>query len=193
MSVNDDDAATAIEALNSKLRVSNHRLHTFLNALQALVTALDIPREDEQVMELLSNSLDGLLDTVNAALGSMLVHDEDHAQLVYVLVNGAESDARMVWQRINAEAGVSGWVLRHGEAVIINDALADERFDMSSDVPGDVTAETLMCIPIVGQNRNLGVITLINKRVDGMFTDDDQTLTGLMGRFAGELLHRMTN
>ncbi|MFT5176321.1 MAG: hypothetical protein ACI8W7_004516, partial [Gammaproteobacteria bacterium] len=31
-----------------------------------------------------------------------------------------------------------------------------------------------------------------NKRVDGMFTDDDKTLTWLMGRFAGELLHRMS-
>ena len=57
-------AARAVEALNAKLRDANGRLHAFLNSLQVLVTALDIPREDEQVMELLSNSRDALLDAV---------------------------------------------------------------------------------------------------------------------------------
>ena len=185
-------AVSTTQALNAKLRDHSHRLHVFLNTLQALVNALDIPREDDQVMELLSNSLDALLDAVNASLGSLLVLDEDDMQLVYVLVNGPQSDAQMVWHRIDAGTGVCGWVLRHREAAIINELPADERFDMSTDIPEGATAEALMCIPVVGQDTNLGVITLINKRVDRMFTDDDLTLTWLMGRFAGELLHRMT-
>lgn len=186
------DAITASEALNAKLRDGNSRLHAFLNSLQALVTALDIPRENDQVMELLSNSLDSLLDAVNASLGSLLVLDEDNVQLVYVLVNGTQSSARMAWQRIDAGTGVSGWTLRHGEAAIVNEAHVDERLNISSDIPKGITAETLMCVPVIGKNKPLGVITLINKRVDGMFTDDDQTLAWLMGRFAGELLHRMS-
>jgi GAF domain-containing protein len=178
--------------LNARLRDGNHRLHGFLNTLQALVAALDVPHENDQVMDLLSNSLDALLDAVNAALGSLLVLDEDNEQLVSILVNGTHSGARMTWQRIGVGAGLCGWVLRHGEAAIVNEAHADERFDMSSDVPEGIAAETLMCVPIIAQNKSLGVITLINKRVDGMFTDDDQTLAWLMGRFAGELLHRMS-
>ena len=190
-----DDRSGAIstaEALNAKLRDSNSRLHVFLNTLQVLVAALDVQREDELVMDLLSKSLDALLEVVNASLGSLLVLDDDNSQLVYVLVNGPQSNSQMTWQRINADTGVSGWVLRHSEAAIVNEAFADERFDISSDIPEGVTAETIMCIPIIGSDKNLGVITLINKRVDGMFTDDDKTLTWLMGRFAGELLHRMS-
>jgi len=187
-----NEAIIATQALNARLRDSNHRLHGFLNTLQALVTALDVPHENDQVMDLLSNSLDALLDAVNASLGSLLVLDEDNEQLVSILVNGTQSGARMTWQRIAVGAGLCGWVLRHGEAAIVNEAHADERFDMSSDTPEGITAETLMCVPIIAQNKSLGVITLINKRVDGMFTDDDQTLAWLMGRFAGELLHRMS-
>lgn len=187
------DAISTATALNAKLRDSNNRMHMFLNTLQVLVAALDIQREDELVMELLSNSLDALLEAVSASLGSLLVLDDDNAQLVYVLVNGPQSNPQMTWQRINADTGVSGWVLRHSEAAIVNEALTDERFDISSDVPEGVRAETLMCIPIIGPDKNLGVITLINKSVDGMFTDDDKTLTWLMGRFAGELLHRMSD
>ena len=194
MSDADIDAVGAAKALNAKLRDSNHRLHAFLNSLQVLVTALDIPREDDQVMELLSNSLDTLLDAVDGSSGSLLVLDEDNMQLVYVLISdsGKASDARTPWHRTSADTGICGWVLRHGEATIVNDASADDRFDQSSDIPEGVTVETLMCIPVVGQDKNLGVLTLHNKRVGGMFTDDDLTLACLMGRFAGELLHRMS-
>ena len=192
MSESKSEAVREIETLNAKLRDGNRRLHTFLNTLQVLVTALDIPREDEHVMQLISNSLDALLDAVNASLGSLLVFDEDNRQLVYVLVNGAQSDARMSWQRTGTDTGVCGWVLRHGEAAIVNEPPVDERFDMSNDIPEGIIAETLMCVPVNGQDKNLGVLALINKRVDGMFSDDDQTLTCLMGRFAGELLHQMS-
>ena len=192
MSEDINEAIIATEALNARLRDGNHRLHGFLDTLQALVTALDVPHENDQVMDLLSNSLDALLDAINASIGSLLVLDEDNGQLVSILVNGTQSGARLTWQRIGVDAGLCGWVLHHGEAVIVNEAHADERFDMSSDIPEGITAETLMCVPIIAQNKSLGVITLINKRVDGMFTDDDQTLAWLMGRFAGELLHRMS-
>ena len=192
MTTNGTDAVSAAEALNAKLRDGNNRLHAFLNTLQVLVAALDIQREDEQTMDLLANSLDALLQAVDASLGSLLVLDDEHSELVYVLVSGAHSSAQMTWQRISADSGVSGWVLRHGEAAIVNEAFADERFDIRVDIPQGVSAETLMCIPIIGQDKNLGVVTLINKRSDGMFTDDDKTLTWLMARFAGELLHRMS-
>jgi GAF domain-containing protein len=189
---NSTDAISAAEALNAKLRDSNHRIHAYLNTLHVLVTALDIAHEDEQVMALLSNSLDALLNAVNASSGAILVLDEDSVQLVYILVNGEQSDASMTWQRVSADTGIAGWVLRHGEAAIVNEASSDERFDMRNDIPEGITAETLLCIPVIAQDKNLGVITLLNKRVDGMFTDDDQTLAWLLGRFAGELLHRMS-
>ena len=181
MTPDNTDAINTAEILNAKLRDGNNRVHAFLNTLQAL----DIQREDEQIMEHLDNSLDALLNAVNASLGSLLVLDEESAQLVYVLVNGTQSNPQMAWQRISADTGVSGGVLRHGEAAIVNEASADERLDISSDIPEGLSAETLMCIPMTGQDRTLGVITFINKRVDGMFTDDDKTLALLMGRFAG--------
>jgi transcriptional regulator with GAF, ATPase, and Fis domain len=189
------DYAVAIgetQTLNAKLRDGNHRLHSFLNALQGLVTALDVQTEDDHVMSLLSECLDALLHAINAEFGSLLALDEDNRELVYVLVSGTQNDTGMLWQRVSANKGISGWVLQHVDAAIINDPSADDRVDEKTDIPEGITAETLMCIPVLGKDEVLGVITLFNKRVDGMFTDDDQTLGWLMGRFAGELLYRMS-
>ena len=112
--------------------------------------------------------------------------------MAYILVNGQDANTAMRWQYINADSGVMAWVLRHGEAVIINDVLANERFNPTIDIPAGVNAETLMVIPVISREQRMGIITLINKGGDGMFTDDDQTLVWLMSRFAGELLQRMS-
>lgn len=180
------------QTLNAKLRDDSHRLHSFLNALQGLVAALDVQTEDEQVMSLLSECLDALLQAINAEFGSLLALDEDNRELVHVLVSGTQSDTAMLWQRVSADKGVVGWVLQQVDAAIINEPSADDRIDEKTDIPAGITAETLMCIPVLGKDEVLGVITVFNKRVDGMFTDDDQTLSWLMGRFAGELLYRMS-
>lgn len=192
MSIDYNAAIDETQALNARLRDGNHRLHGFLNTLQGLVTALDVQTEDDQVMTLLSECLDALLHAINAGFGSLLALDDDNRELVHVLVSGSQSDAAMLWQRVSADKGVSGWVLKHTEAAIINEPSADDRVDEKTDIPEGISADTLMCIPVVGKDEALGVITLFNKRVDGMFTDDDQTLGWLMGRFAGELLYRMS-
>ena len=71
------DSELALETRNTKLRNGNQRLHRFLNTLQGLVAALDVPSEDDQVMDLLSSSLDALISAIDATLGNLLVHDED--------------------------------------------------------------------------------------------------------------------
>lgn len=192
MSTDYTAAIDETQTLNAKLRDGNHRMHSYLNALQGLVTALGVQTEDDQVMSLLSACLDALLQATNAGAGSLLALDEDNRELVHVLTSGTQSDAGILWQRASADKGVSGWVLQHVDAAIINNPSADDRIDEKTDIPDGITAETLMCVPVRGKDEVLGVITLFNKQVDGMFTDDDQTLAWLLGRFAGELLYRMS-
>lgn len=185
------DSIDQIRARNDELRGEVTALRDFLDTLQALVETLDRPREDSEIMAALSASLEGVLTVLDAAHGELLVHDEERDELVLVFAHG---DARVeTWQTAPAGDGMLGWVLRRGEAIIANEAPSDERFDASVDQPAGLTAETLLLVPVIGRDKTMGVVRIVNKRDNGLFDEDAQTLVSLMGRFAGELLAGMAD
>jgi diguanylate cyclase (GGDEF)-like protein len=83
--------------------------------------------------------------------------------------------------------GFTGWVAEHGEALLINDTLADPRgktIDGTDEVP-----ESMLVVPMVYESRTLGVIVLSQLGVDRFSDDDLQT----MGIFAGYAAQAMAN
>ena len=80
--------------------------------------------------------------------------------------------------------GVAGWVATNRKSVSIENAQADERFNRAVDVITGVRTRSLLCVPIVRQNKVLGVIELVN-RVDGVFRAEDlQFVEALSGQVA---------
>lgn len=189
MSTATGDEIERLRARNAGLRTEVEALREFMDALQALVEALDHPPADEEVMRALATGLHTALTVLDAEHGALLVLDEDSDELVAVLSAGA-GDAEP-WRRSPAGAGVAGWALRRREPVIANDAAADERFDAEADRPAGRAAHSLLVVPAIGGERAMGVFAIADKRGHGLFGDDDQVLVSLMGRFAGELLVRM--
>ena len=49
----------------------------------------------------------------------------------------------------------------------------------------------MLAAPIIGGGRVLGVIEMLNKQDDKLFSVGDQTLLTLMCRFSGELLFNL--
>jgi GAF domain-containing protein len=182
----------ALRERNARIREQVRRLRDFVDSLQTLVEALDQAREDERIMEALSRSLASALSATDAVVGMLLVLDEDSDELVSVLVHGPRGSEAGAWRRTAADAGFAGWALRHRQPLIANAARSDERFRESLDDEAGVAVESVLAVPVLAQDRALGVCQLVNKRAHGMFGEDDQTLVALMCRFAGELLHRMS-
>lgn len=178
-----------LRASNTRLRAEVESLIGFIDTLQALVAALDRTPEDSTMMGALAISLQHALEVLDAEHGALLVHDEDSDELVAVLSFGG--DATADWTRSPAHAGLAGWVLERRKPVIANDASADDRFDAAVDRPPGLDSQSLLVVPMIGQDRAMGVLRIANKRNHGIFHEDDQALVILMARFAGELLLRM--
>lgn len=182
----------ALRARNEQIRTQVASQREFLDSLQALLEALDQERDNEHVLAALASSLEQAL-TATAATGAMLlVLDEDSHELVSILVHGLGDAQPRTWHRTPADTGFAGWVLRHAQAFIANDARSDERYCDSLEEQAGMAVESLLAVPVIGRDRVLGVFQLVNKCDRGMFGEDDQTLVALMSRFAGELLHRMS-
>ena len=89
--------------------------------------------------------------------------------------------------RVAIGEGFTGWVAEHGEPMLINDALDDERgktIDGTEDVP-----ESMLLVPMLYEGRALGVIVLSQLGFNRFSTEDLQT----MSIFAGYAAQAMAN
>jgi diguanylate cyclase (GGDEF)-like protein/excisionase family DNA binding protein len=89
--------------------------------------------------------------------------------------------------RVEIGEGFTGYAAEHGEALLINNALEDERgktIDGTDDVP-----ESMLVVPMLYEGRALGVIVLSQLGFDRFSPDDLQTMT----IFAGYAAQAMAN
>ena len=182
------DEALKLEQENERLRREILALRQFIDSMQNLVDALEHPRQEFEIMELLSQVLKNALETINAKDGSLLVLDEDSRELVFVVTHGDLPADDLVWRRLPPGAGIGGWVAENQKSVIVNDVQSDERFYPGIDEEFGFKTRSMLAAPVIGGGQVLGVIEVLNKHDSRLFNHDDQTLLTLMCRFSGELL-----
>lgn len=183
------DEISQLESENSALRQEILSLRQFIDSMQNLMEAVEQPLPEAELMELLSDVLANALTTIDASDGSLLVLDEDSSELVFVITHGEASSEQLAWQRLPPGEGIAGWVAKNRRATIVNDAQADDRFYPAMDKELGFKTQSVLAAPIIGGGRVLGVIEMLNKKDDKLFSVGDQTLLTLMCRFAGELLY----
>ena len=183
------DDITRLESQNTALREEIRSLRTFIDSMQNLMEAVEQPLPEAELMELLSDVLANALATISASDGSLLVLDEDTNELVFVITHGDAAKEHLAWQRLPPGEGIAGWVAKNRRATIVNDAQADDRFYPALDRELGFKTHSVLAAPIIGGGRVLGVIEMLNKQNDKLFSVGDQTLLTLMCRFSGELLY----
>ena len=89
--------------------------------------------------------------------------------------------------RVNVGEGLTGWAAEHGEAILVNDALADPR---AMTIQGtDDIEESMLVVPMLYENRAVGVIVLSQLGFNRFTPDDLQT----MSIFAGQAAQAIAN
>jgi adenylate cyclase len=113
---------------------------------------------------------------LNAERGSLFLNDPDTNELYSRVAQG--NIQREI--RILNTSGVAGYVYTAGEALIIADAYADDRFNRSIDEQTGFTTRNILCVPIrTVKGEIIGVAQTLNKR-NGKFTKQDLNLLEAM-------------
>ncbi len=122
--------------------------------------------------EVLQALLDMTTTELNAERGSLFLNDPDTNELYSRVTQG--NIQREI--RILNTSGVAGYVYTAGEALIIHDAYADDRFNRSIDEQTGFTTRNILCVPIKTlKGEIIGVAETLNKR-SGKFTKQDMNL-----------------
>jgi PAS domain S-box-containing protein len=82
--------------------------------------------------------------------------------------------------RVKQGQGIAGWVALHGEPLIINDVYADKRFYSDADRRSGFRTNSMICIPLLVEQRTIGVLQAINRQ-HGEFTERDLQLLKAIG------------
>jgi diguanylate cyclase (GGDEF)-like protein len=145
-----------------------------------------IPLDDllvfHQVARSLTSSfdLDAILRTiiehmerfVEAELWTLLMLDDARQELYYAIAAGGE-EASLRDLRVKVGEGVAGWVVEHGETLIVPEAEADDpRLKKIQDAEwrsGTASSvRSLIALPLRGRKGTHGVIEIFNPRADQM-------------------------
>jgi diguanylate cyclase (GGDEF)-like protein len=139
-----------------------------------------IPLADLLVFHQLARSLtssfdlDTILRTIlehmerimEAELWTLLMLDEATQELYYAIAAGGEQ-AALKDLRVKVGEGVAGWVVQHGETLIVPEAFDDPRVkEEGSAEPRNV--RSVIALPLRGRKGTHGAIEIFNPRTDQM-------------------------
>src|ERR1700745_3075317 len=147
-----------------------------------------IPIDDLLVFHQLARSLtssfdlDTILRTIlehmerfiEADLWTLLMLDESHQELYYAIAAGGE-EAALRDLRVKVGEGVAGWVLEHGETLIVPEAEEDPRLQPTGGASIQ-KVRSVIALPLRGRKHTQGVIEIFNPRSDQL---DDYTIAFL--------------
>ena len=157
-----------------------------LRAVSDLVGPLDTlppPQRNRREMRLqtvLNQVLELAIDMLDADCGVVLMHDAESHQLLLSAGRGADLGIRL-----DANAGIPGWVMRTGESVCLADAYRDLRFHPGFDLHMRYMTRSVLCVPIPGTDMaRLGVLQVMNKR-SGAFDAADLRRLRLLAQQIG--------
>jgi len=149
------------DALRSRVAV----LQSFRDVAHALSLELNL-------RPLLYMIMDSAADLLGAAASTLLLHDRERHELVFVVVAGG-GGLTLQERRMPDDSGIPGWVIANQLPLIVNDAQSDPRVrrDIADSVDFSVTS--ILAVPLMARGKLVGVLEVLNKRSGGSFTSED--------------------
>jgi GAF domain-containing protein len=118
-----------------------------------------------------------------AKASSLMLLDEEADELVFEAVAGEGSDT-LIGQRFPSSTGIAGWVLVTRQPLVIEDLRQDPRFSRETAERTGYVPEGMMCVPLLHEERALGVLYVLDRPQNAAFTLAEMDLLGLFGNQA---------
>jgi putative nucleotidyltransferase with HDIG domain len=116
---------------------------------------------------------------LNASISSIYLLDEKNQELLLRCSNGP-TDRQIKRFQINNQGGITGWVARNGQPLIVNDVEKDSRYNRLIDDVYGLAMRSIICAPLLVHRKVIGVIKAVNKvGGDDFGMQDLQTLAAV--------------
>jgi HD-GYP domain-containing protein (c-di-GMP phosphodiesterase class II) len=152
--------------------------------VQKLTSILDVAKAltaERDLDKLLPLILQEAAKVVEADRCSLFLLDAERGELWSRVAQGAQKEIRFP-----VGSGIAGAVAQSGEAIHIQDAYADPRFNRGVDLSSGYHTTSILAVPMRGADGAVsGVLQALNKQDGQPFTaEDEELLTALGGQAA---------
>lgn len=131
---------------------------------------IDISIEEDQ---LLVTIIDLISVILHVSRISLMLYDEKRDKLVLKAAKGIDGISIGDTRKIGDD--ISGWVIKNKKPLFINDLKNDKRFK-ESEFKTQFTTTSLISVPLMLENRLIGVLNINNKQTGESFTEADLKL-----------------
>ncbi len=148
------------------------QLVTEMSALHEITRAFESGQNLQSLLEFI---MDKCMTLMSAEAASLMLMVEDGKELEFKVALGPKGKEVKPF-RLQVGKGIGGWVAQMKEAVLIPDAYKDSRFDPSFDKKSGFVTRTILCVPMVYQEKTIGVMQILNRKDGQPFNQNDLML-----------------
>jgi signal transduction histidine kinase len=155
---------------------SAHRLDpSLLDAIQLehlrrLLTISILLNSTLDLKQLLDLVIDAATELTDSEGASILLLESVTGRLKFAAASGISPPAELI---VPLEGSVAGWIVQHGQPLVLDDVQADERHYQGIDLITHFVTRSLLGVPLTTRGRVIGVLEAINKQGGTAYTPQD--------------------
>jgi GAF domain-containing protein len=157
-----------------------------MSDLRAAVAA-GVLGAEESYRSLLQSTVEVARAIFHAKAASVFLLDAETDELVFEAVAG-EGAGELIGKRLPSSTGVAGWVLTTRQPLVVDDLTSDTRFSVEAAVSTGYVPRGLMAVPLLVEERALGVLEVLDRPADSKFTLAEMDVLGLFANQAAVAL-----
>jgi len=135
-------------------------LRVFHDVARALTSSLELE-------EILGAIMDKMAQFFGPERWSLLMVDDQTNELFYAIAVGENAES-LKGLRVPLGEGVAGWVAASGNPLVVPDVSLDPHWSAFTRKHPDLNIHSIACLPVRSGNKTLGVIQLLNSKLDLM-------------------------
>ena len=196
MAIDRRDKVQMLRDENEALKVRNQQINVRLTRHQQAFRALNQMDDtmrglsaEFDLAKLINNLLSLALHACDSENGSLILIDEESAELVFADVIG-EARKQLINHRINLGVGIVGNVVTTREPVLITDVRKSTQWSSEVDQIIGFRTNALMCAPLYNDDKTYGAIEVINNSSKQDFDDNDLAILRVTARFVSQALQK---
>jgi diguanylate cyclase (GGDEF)-like protein len=133
-------------------------LRVFHDVARALTSSLELE-------EILGAIMDKMAQFFGPERWSLLMVDDKANELYYAIAVGENAES-LKGLRVPMGEGVAGWVAATGNPLVVPDVALDQHWSAFAAKHPDLKIQSIACVPVRSGNKTLGVIQLLNSKLD---------------------------
>lgn len=133
-------------------------LRVFHDVARALTSSLELE-------EILGAIMNKMAQFFGPERWSLLMLDDTSGELYYAIAVGENAES-LKGLRVPLGEGVAGWVAATGNPLIVPDVALDPHWSAFASKHPDLKIQSIACVPVRSGNKTLGVIQLLNSKLD---------------------------